>query len=360
MNTFGRIFRFTSFGESHGMSIGGVIDGVPSNVALDLDEIQYEVDRRKPGRCNLMSQRREEDKVVFVSGLKDNVTLGSPVAFFVINNDFKEKDYKNISDVFRPSHADFTYYKKYGILSDSGGGRASARETLVRVVVGAVAKQILKVKGVEIFAYTHSIGNVSCPCETDIFDLKKHLANDNILNCPFFEISEKMKEEIELARSAKDSVGGSVRCIIAGVPVGIGEPVYDKLSARLAYAMMSINAAKSFAIGYARDICVKRGSQVNDQMFKDDNGEIRFMSNNSAGIQGGISNGQDIYMDISFKPTPTIASKQKTINKFSENVDIECTGRHDPCVVPRAVPVVEAMAAIVLLDMYLIMKTNKL
>lgn len=359
MNTFGRIFRFTSFGESHGLCVGGVIDGVPSNIELDIDEIQSDVDRRRPGRNDMVSPRKEDDKVIFISGLKGNITLGSPLAFIVMNNDFREKDYKDISNVFRPSHADFTYYSKYGISSDSGGGRASARETLVRVVVGAIAKQILRSIGIKIYAYTHSIGNVSCPYKIELNTIKKYIGKENLLNCPFLEISERMKYEIESAKMSKDSVGGIVRCIITCLPIGLGEPVYDKLSARFAYAMMSINAAKSFSIGYANEICSSRGSQVNDQMKVNDNGEIVFLSNYSAGIQGGISNGQDIYMDIAFKPTPTISSNQNTINKDLKNVELQCFGRHDPCVVPRAVPVVESMAAIVLLDMYLIMKTNK-
>lgn len=360
MNTFGRIFRFTSFGESHGTAMGGVIDGVPSNIELNLDEIQKEVDRRKPGQSSITSPRKEDDDVVFISGLKGNVTLGSPLAFIVKNKDVREKDYKNLNDVFRPSHADFTYFNKYGISSDSGGGRASARETLVRVVVGAVAKQILKKVGVKIFGYTQSIGNISCNDNIDIVDIESYKQNENIVRCPLDGVAEMMKNEIDSARLSKDSVGGVVRCVMTGVPMGLGEPIYDKLSARFAYAMMSINAARAFSIGNAEDICRKRGSQVNDQMTINSDGEICFLSNNSAGIQGGISNGQNIYIDVSFKPTPTISSKQHTITKDLTAVDIVCEGRHDPCVVPRAVPIVEAMAAIVLLDMYLIMKANRI
>lgn len=357
MNSFGRIFRITSFGESHGIAIGGVVDGIPSNVVLDIDLIQQELDRRKPGQNNITTRRNEDDKVIFLSGLKDNKTLGSPIAFIIYNKDHKSVDYKELENIYRPSHADYTYQVKYGIRDVNGGGRTSARETAIRVVAGAIAKQILSNLNVKISAFTKSIGNISI--KKDIVSID-HLDTDNIVRCPEEDTATLMIKEIEKVKKESDSIAGIIRCIISNPPIGIGEPIYDKLSARLAYAIMSINAVRGFSFSDGFDIATKRASQVNDTMKVDENKKIIFNSNNSAGIQGGISNGENIYFDVAFKPTATISQYQDTITTELNNTRVKVNGRHDPCVVPRAVPIVEAMAAIVILDMVLLKESNNI
>lgn len=356
MNTFGKIFRLTSFGESHGVAIGGIIDGVPSGELIDIDEIQHELNRRRPGRNIFVSPRQEIDEIEILSGLFEGKTLGTPIGFLIRNTNQKPDDYENIKEVYRPSHADFTYEMKYGLRDYRGGGRASARETIARVVGGAVAKQILARHGIKIRAYTSSIGNVALNNSVTDYDL------DNIDNsavyCPDPETSIKMEELISRVKAEADSIGGIVTCVIKGVPVGIGNPVFDKLQSRLAAAMMSINAAKGFDYGSGFESSTMRGSQHND-LFISDNGKIHTRTNNSGGIQGGISNGEDIYMRIAFKPTATLPREFPTVDCNGNNVSIKIDGRHDACVVPRAVPIVEAMAAMVILDSILSAKSDK-
>lgn len=359
MNSFGRLFRFTSFGESHGFAIGGVIDGIPSNIKIDLSEIQKELDRRRPGQSHISTARQEKDKIKILSGLSiDNLTLGTPIAFIVENEDQRSKDYNELENIYRPSHADYTYQEKYGIRDPRGGGRSSARETLVRVAVGAFAKQFIKKFGIEISAFTTRIGSIKSeldirytPNTTDI--------ESNIIRTIDVNLLNEMILEIEKAKEEGDSVGGDIRCVISSVPKSLGEPIYDKLSARLAYAMMGINAVKSFSIGEQVDLSRNRASILNDEMFVDDSNNIKFKTNNSGGIQGGISNGENIYFDLSIKPTASIRKAQNTINKNNENISLEIKGRHDPCIVPRAIPIVEAMTAIVLADMILLNNAYK-
>lgn len=355
MNTFGTIFRFTSFGESHGTAIGGVIDGCPANIMLDFEAIQSEVDKRRPGQSPLTTQRNESDTVEFLSGIFDGKTTGTPLAFVIRNTEQRSSDYEMLKNVFRPSHADFTYEQKYGIRDYRGGGRASARETAVRVVVGAVAKQILAQKGIAIFAYTSQIGNVKLG--TQAIDFQNIYKNN--VRCPDQGTAEKMSEQILQVKSEGDSIGGIVSCVIKGVPAGLGEPIYGKYESLLAAAMLSINAAKGFDFGSGFEGIDKKGSEMNDSFVATKNG-IETATNFSGGIQGGISNGEEILFRVVFKATPTIAKTQKTVDLNGNTTDLNARGRHDPCVVPRAVPVVEAMAAIVTLDLLLLSKTNKL
>lgn len=353
MNTFGTIFRLTSFGESHGVAIGGIIDGVPANFKLDLDAIQHELDRRRPGQSNIVTQRKESDVVKFLSGIFEGKTTGTPIGFIIENEDYKSKDYSHIEDVYRPSHADFTYDKKYGIRDYRGGGRSSARETATRVVAGAIAKQFLKSEGIEINAFVTQVGKLKLeenPLEIALPEV------ENEVRCPDNETAEKMINYIKEVRKDGDTVGGVVFTRITGVPAGVGEPVFDKLHADLGKAMLSINAVKGFEYGSGFDGVEMRGSQHNDIFTKDGTTETNY----SGGIQGGISNGMPIYFRVAFKPVATIMQKQKTINKDGEKVEMMGKGRHDPCVVPRAVPIVEAMAALVILDHYLRNKITKL
>jgi chorismate synthase len=343
-NSFGHIFRVTSFGESHGVAIGGVIDGCPSNLAIDLSKAQAELNRRRPGQSAITTDRKEEDHVEFLSGIFENKTLGSPIAFIIRNKDHQSSDYDQLKSVYRPSHADYTYGQKYGIRDHRGGGRSSARETAVRVVAGAIAKQVLEKAGVSIHAYVSQVGNIACEKKYAELDLTK--IESNIMRCPEDESARKMIALVEQVKAEGDSIGGKITCIISGSPAGLGEPVYDRLSADLAKAMMSINAAKGFEIGSGFAGITMKGSEHNDAILPGGKTKTNF----SGGIQGGISNGEEIYFNVAFKPVSTIKKQQDTIDSNDKRVKLQAAGRHDPCVVPRAVPVVEAMAAITILD----------
>jgi len=343
-STFGTIFKLSTFGESHGIAIGGVIDGVPSNVPIDLDAVQAELDRRKPGQSEIVTQRKESDTVQFLSGLFEGKTTGASIGFIIPNEDQKSTDYDHIKDVFRPSHADFTYDKKYGNRDYRGGGRSSARETACRVVAGAIAKQILEFKGIDIVAYVDQVGSIKLSGAVDYNEI-----DNNLVRCPNAKDASKMEALIKEIRKDGDTIGGSIVCEINHVPPGLGEPVFDKLHADLGKAMLSINAVKGFEFGSGFSCIEMRGSEHND-LFNEDGST---QSNNSGGIQGGISNGMPINMRIAFKPVATIIKSQETLNNQDEIVTMDGKGRHDPCVVPRAVPIVEAMAAITILDFYL-------
>jgi len=349
-NTFGTLFKLTTFGESHGEAIGGIIDGCPAGLALDFEAIQYQMNRRKPGQSKIVTQRKEADEVQFLSGIFEGKTTGTPIGFIIKNTDQKSKDYTHNNDVFRPSHADFTYFKKYGIRDYRGGGRTSARETANWVAAGAIAKQLLK--NISIQAYTSSVGNLFLAKPYQDLDLSK--TDSNIVRCPDANIAKAMIAKIAEIKKQGDTIGGTITCVIKNVPIGLGEPVFDKLHADLGKAMLSINAVKGFEYGSGFCGAQMTGSQHND-LFNTD-GTTK--TNLSGGIQGGISNGMDIYFRVAFKPVATILQKQETINSLGEKVEIQGKGRHDPCVVPRAVPIVEAMAALVLADFYLLNKTQ--
>ena len=350
MNTFGNIFRLTSFGESHGQAVGGIIDGCPSGIEMDMEFIQHELDRRRPGQSNITTPREEGDKVSFLSGIFNGKTTGAPIAFTIFNINQHSSDYDNLKDIYRPSHADYTYSKKYGNRDYRGGGRSSARETIARVVAGAVAKLILRKLSMEVIAYTSQVGNIVLDSDYSKLDLSQ--IESTPVRCPNLEKAQEMIKLIEEVKADGDTIGGVVTCIISGTPVGLGEPVFGKLHAALGSAMLGINAVKGFEYGQGFDLN-KRGSEVNDE-FYNDNGKIRTRTNNSGGIQAGISNGQDIYFRVAFKPVSTVLRDQKTVDKTGKDTDIKAKGRHDPCVLPRAVPIVEAMAAITILDYYLL------
>ncbi|MCK4360958.1 MAG: chorismate synthase [Bacteroidales bacterium] len=349
-NTTGKLFCLTTFGESHGEAIGGVIDGCPPGLKIDMDFIQNELEKRKPGQSLLTTKRKETDKVEFLSGIFNGKTTGAPIGFIIKNIDKKTEDYEFLKDIYRPSHADYTYEKKYGVRDYRGGGRASARETAARVVGGAVAKIFLKNAGIKIFAYVSKIGNIELEKDYKVLDFEQ--IEKSLVRCPDKETSEKMINLIKNIKDEGDSIGGIISCVVQGVPVGLGEPVFDKLQADLAKAMMSINAAKGFEYGAGFKSSGKKGSEHNDSFVIED-GEIITKTNNSGGIQGGISNGQDIYFNVAFKPVPTIKKQQQTIDKNGKNIVFSGKGRHDVCIVPRAVPIVEAMTAIVLADHFL-------
>jgi len=351
MNTFGNRYRLTSFGESHGKAVGGVIDGCPAGVELDFDEIQRELARRRPGQSKVSTQRKEADEVEFLSGIFEGKTTGTPIGFLVWNQDQKSNDYDNIHEVFRPSHADYTYHSKYGIRDHRGGGRSSARITLSRVVAGAIAKQILKHQGVEIQAYTSQVGSLILDKDYKNYDLSK--TEENIVRCPDTELAEQMIDLIGEVRKAGNTIGGTVTCVIKGSPVGLGEPEFMKLHAKLGEAMLSINAVKAFEFGSGFEAASMRATEHNDEFFME-NGKVQTKTNHSGGIQGGISNGMDIYFRTAFKPVATIIQEQNTVNIHGDEIQFKAKGRHDPCVVPRAVPIVESMAAMVLLDFVLL------
>lgn len=352
-NRFGKIFSVTTFGESHGPAIGGVIDGVPPNFDLDVAEVQKELAKRKPGQSAIVTQRKESDIVHFLSGIFEGKTTGSPIGFVIQNEDQKSKDYSHIQHVYRPSHADFTYDKKYGHRDYRGGGRSSARETASRVVAGAVAKQILSKIGVQIISYVDQVGEIKL---TDRHKIDVALIEKNPVRCPNAELAEKMETYIKAIRKEGDTIGGAVMCRITGVPVGLGEPVFDKLHADLGKAMLSINAVKGFEYGSGFDGIAMRGSEHNDEFLPSG----RTKSNNSGGIQGGISNGEEVYFRVAFKPVATIMQDQNSIDNKGDEAIVEGKGRHDPCVVPRAVPIVSAMAAIVILDHYLLNQSKRI
>jgi len=355
MNTFGNLFRLTSFGESHGEAVGGILDGCPAGLELDMDFIQNELDRRKPGQSRITTPRKESDTVVFLSGIFEGKTTGMPIAFMVKNENQHSSDYDNLKDVFRPSHADFTYFSKYGIRDYRGGGRSSARETIARVVGGAIAKLFLKKLNIDIKAYTSQVGHIALEKDYTRYDLSK--IEDTAVRCPDPEKAEEMIALINEVKSKGDTIGGIITCVVKGTPVGLGEPVFGKLHAALGSAMLSINAVKGFEYGMGFDVN-HRGSEVNDSFFND-HGTISTRTNNSGGIQAGISNGQDIYFRVAFKPVSTILMQQNTVDIHGNETVVKARGRHDACVLPRAVPIVEAMAALVIMDYYLLANARK-
>ena len=356
-NSFGTIFRITTFGESHGKAIGVIIDGCPAGLNISLAEIQKELDRRRPGQSSITSPRNEADQFEILSGIYQNKTLGTPISLLVQNKDQKPEDYTSLATIYRPSHADYTWEKKFGIRDPRGGGRASARETLARVAAGAIAKQLLAQYKISIQAYVSAVGKVINPIPYSDLDLNN--TENSIIRNPDAESATKMIEAINLAREQGDSLGGVITCIIKNCPPGLGEPVFDKLHADLGKAMLSINAVKGFEIGEGFQAGSMLGSEHNDP-FEMKNNKVGTTTNHSGGIQGGISNGEDIYFRIAFKPVATIAQKQNSIDNAGNAVSLEAKGRHDPCVVPRAVPIVEAMAALVLADHLLRAATNKI
>ncbi|MBQ8055599.1 MAG: chorismate synthase [Paludibacteraceae bacterium] len=349
-NKFGDIFSFTSFGESHGVAVGGVIDGMPAGVKIDEAFIQSELDRRRPGQSHLTTSRKESDKVEILSGVFEGKTTGTPIGFIVRNEDHHSADYSNIKEVFRPSHADYTYQMKYGIRDYRGGGRSSARENISRVVAGAFAKTYLNMLGVKITAYTSQVGDIEVSRDYKSLDFNE--IEKNPVRCADANVAKQMEQLITEVKSDGDTIGGVVTCVIQNVPVGLGEPIYDKLHAALGSAMLSINAVKGFEYGLGFEAAKHRGTEIND-IFYQENGVVKTKTNNSGGIQGGISNGQDIVFRVAFKPVPTILKTQETIDTNLKSATIMPKGRHDACVLPRAVPVVEAMSAVVMLDMYL-------
>ena len=356
-NSFGNIFRLTSFGESHGLGIGGVIDGFPAGITIDMDFVQQELNRRRPGQSLLTTSRQEPDKVEFLSGIFEGKSTGCPIGFIVWNKNQHSNDYENIRNLFRPSHADYTYLQKYGIRDHRGGGRSSARETISRVVAGALAKQALKQLGISITAYTSQVGDIKLEKNYKEYDLD--LIETNDVRCPDTEKAEEMATLIKQVKAEGDTIGGVISCIIKGCPIGLGQPVFGKIHAALGNAMLSINAVKGFAYGEGFDNMSLRGSQQND-VFYNNQGHIETLTNHSGGIQGGISNGQDIYFRVAFKPVATLLMEQHTVNIYGMDTTMKAKGRHDPCVLPRAVPIVEAMAAMTILDYYLIDKTTQL
>jgi chorismate synthase len=349
-NSYGKIFRITTFGESHGIAVGVVVDGCPPGIDIDLEFIQRELERRKPGQSKITTQRKEEDIIEIISGVFEGKSTGMPIAMVVRNQDARSKDYSEIADKFRPSHADYTYQSKYGFRDYRGGGRSSARETLARVAGGAVAKLFLAQFNITVQSYVSQVGNLKLDKSYLELDLSK--TEDNIIRCPDPETAEKMITYIDETRKNRDTVGGVVTGVIKGVPVGLGEPVFDKLHAELGKAMLSINAVKGFEYGSGFDGVAHYGSELNDA-FYNDRGKIRTKTNHSGGIQGGISNGEDIYFNVAFKPVATIMLDQESVNQQGESVTVSGKGRHDPCVVSRAVPIVEAMGALVIADFYL-------
>ena len=359
-NSIGQVFKLTTFGESHGPFIGGVIDGCPSGLKIDFEAIQDDLDRRKPGQSKVTTARKESDVVEFVSGIYNGQTTGTPIGFFIKNKDAKSKDYGDLEHVFRPSHADYTYHQKYGNRDHRGGGRSSARETANRVVAGALAKQVLNHYEIDILAYVCSVGDIDLSININKSNETLRLISEsNIVRCPDDNVATKMISFIESIKKNGDSVGGQIFCNISGAPAGLGAPVYDRLHADLGKAMLSINAVKGFEYGSGFEGTKMLGSQHNDE-FVAEKDSLHTKSNYSGGIQGGISNGEDIYFKVAFKPVATILSTQNTVNEDGDNVVLKAKGRHDPCVVPRAVPIVEAMAALVIVDHLLLNRTVKL
>jgi chorismate synthase len=349
MNSFGTLFRITTFGESHGPAIGVVIDGCPAELEIDEAFIQSELDRRKPGQSRITTQRKEDDTFKILSGVFEGKSTGAPIAIVIDNTDQRSKDYSHLENVFRPSHADYTYQMKYGIRDYRGGGRSSARETAARVAAGAIAKLFLKKFQITIQAYVSQVGEYKTPHYTQL-DLSR--TEDTLVRCPDQTIAQKMMELIDHTRLNQDTLGGIVTCVVKNTPVGIGEPVFDKLHAALGKAMLSINAVKGFEYGSGFEGTKLLGSQHNDEFYKEGN-IIKTKTNHSGGIQGGISNGEDIYFNVAFKPVATLMQDQQSVDKAGNEVTVSGKGRHDPCVVPRAVPIVEAMAALVLADFIL-------
>lgn len=353
-NTFGHLFTLTTFGESHGVAVGGVIDGFPAGIDIDMEFVQNELNRRRPGQSHITTSRNEADKVEFLSGVFEGKSTGTPIGFEVRNTNQHSQDYENMRCLFRPSHADYTYYNKYGIRDHRGGGRSSARITIARCVGGALAKLALRQLGISITAYTSQVGDIALERDYHLYDLSK--TEDNIVRCPDQQKAKEMEELIAKVKADGDTIGGVITCVIKGCPVGLGEPEFDKLHAQLGAAMLGINAVKGFEYGEGFDGVTARGSQQNDKFVPG----ITTATNHSGGIQGGISNGQDIYFRVAFKPVATILKEQDTVDLEGNATKLTARGRHDPCVLPRAVPVVEAMAAMVILDSYLVNKSVKL
>ncbi|MGB0402711.1 MAG: chorismate synthase [Salibacteraceae bacterium] len=353
-NSFGKLFCLTTYGESHGDSIGGIIDGCPAGLEVDIEKIQAQLNRRKPGQSRLTTQRKESDIVEFQSGIFEGKTLGSPIGFRIENEDSKSKDYSHIKDAFRPNHGDFTWQNKFGVRDYRGGGRSSARETASRVVGGAIAAQLIP--HVKIHSYVSAVGGIEIPSSVNL-NLKG--IDDSLVRCPHLETSNRIITEIEKAKKVGDSLGGIISCVIKNVPVGWGEPVFDKLNANLGKALLSINAVKGIEFGEGFNAAQMKGSEMND-LFETENDKIVTKSNHSGGIQAGISNGQDITIRLAFKPVATIYKDQESVNDKGETIVIKGKGRHDPCVLPRAVPIVDAMIALVLADHYLLSRTNKI
>lgn len=351
MNTFGTLFSLTSFGESHGAALGGVVDGMPAGIAVDMDFVRSEMRRRRPGQSAVTTGRKEDDEVEFLSGIFEGKTTGTPIGFIVRNTNQHSGDYDNLREVLRPSHADYTYWQKYGVRDHRGGGRSSARETVARCVAGALAKLALRELGITIRAYTSLVGNIALDNDYTRYDLS--LTESNPVRCPDPEKARAMEELILKVKGEGDTIGGIVTCVIEGCPVGLGEPVFGKLHAALGSAMLSINACKGFDYGRGFDGIAERGSEQNDRFVATDEGTITTATNRSGGIQGGISNGQPIYLRAAFKPVATQLGEQTTLDIHGNEQTLQAKGRHDPCVVPRAVPIVEAMAAITVLDHYL-------
>lgn len=356
-NIFGNLFRLTSFGESHGPGVGGVIDGFPAGIVIDFDFVQQELNRRRPGQSKITTPRKEADKVEFLSGLFEGRSTGCPIGFLVRNTNQHSNDYDNLRNLYRPSHADFTYTQKYGLRDHTGGGRSSARETIARCVGGALAKLALKQLGVSIQAYTEQVGSISLEKDYRKYDLSR--TEHSMVRCPDPEKAIQMEELIAEVKATGDTIGGVITCVVKGCPIGLGEPVFGKLHAALGSAMLSINAVKGFEYGEGFAGVSQRGSEQND-VFYNENGCINTRTNHSGGIQGGISNGQDIYFRVAFKPVATLLMEQPTVMLDGKDTVIKARGRHDACVLPRAVPIVEAMAAMTLLDYYLLNKATRL
>lgn len=356
-NSFGRIFRISTFGESHGKAIGVIIDGCPAGLEISEEDIQVELVRRKPGQSRLTTQRKEADACEILSGVFEGKTTGTPIQILIWNADARSKDYSHIAESYRPSHADYTYQVKYGVRDYRGGGRSSARETAARVAAGAVAKKLLARLGVSIHAYVSQVGELAL--EKKYGELDFSLVESNPVRCPDPETAERMAALIDEIRLQRDTIGGIVSCVAKGVPAGWGEPVFDRLHAELGKAMLSINAVKGFEYGSGFEGVKMKGSEHNDAFYQEE-GKVKTRSNHSGGIQGGISNGEDIYFRVAFKPVATIMQDQESVNTAGESVQVSGKGRHDPCVVPRAVPIVDAMCALVLADYYLISRTNKI
>ncbi|WP_027449450.1 chorismate synthase [Xylanibacter brevis] len=357
MNTFGQLFTLTTFGESHGAAIGGVIDGMPAGIQIDMDFIQQELNRRRPGQSAITTSRQEPDQVELLSGVFEGVSTGTPIGFIVRNKNQHSQDYENLRTIFRPSHADFTYYNKYGTRDHRGGGRSSARITISRVVGGALAKLALQQLGITVQAYTSQVGDISLERDYRLYNLSQ--TESNAVRCPDQQKAAQMEALIQQVKADGDTIGGVITCVIKGCPVGLGGPEFDKLHALLGSAMLSINAVKGFEYGEGFAGVTQRGSEQND-VFTQADGNIQTTTNHSGGIQGGISNGQDIYFRVAFKPVATLLREQSTVDIEGNSTTFTARGRHDPCVLPRAVPVVEAMAAMTILDQYLVSLTTKL
>ncbi len=356
-NTFGNIFTLTTFGESHGTAVGGVIDGYPAGVAIDMEFIQSELSRRRPGQSRITTSRNEQDQVELLSGVFEGKSTGAPIGFEVRNANQRSRDYDNMRALFRPSHADYTYYNKYGIRDHRGGGRSSARITIARCVGGALAKLALRQLGISVTAYTSQVGDIRLDKDYMRYDLSS--IESNIVRCPDSAVAKQMEDLIASVKADGDTIGGVITCVIKGCPVGLGEPEFGKLHAQLGAAMLGINAVKGFEYGEGFAGVTQRGSQQNDPFVTKD-GKTSTLTNHSGGIQGGISNGEDIYFRVAFKPVATIMKQQETVNIAGEETTFTAQGRHDPCVLPRAVPIVEAMAAMVILDNYLLNKSARL